>query len=185
MRSLLLSLVCLVVGTPIATATPLAWTVTGSVSNAALGYGPNGPFSGTFVYDPDSNAVLSWNISLAAGFEGPYSCPPWIPQYECMIVSASVDPTGTIFDFTEDDPGADFSMGLELVTAGPLTDAGGVISWVSGSLGGSGSTLYMPFGAEPITGYVSTPEPGALDLVIFGFGVLVPAGCRKLHSGTL
>ncbi len=143
------------------TATPVGWSIDLTVSGGGLA----GHYSGTLVYDASTQAISYWNIPIGLGFNTPAVC---TSGYLPACLQESVTVSGDTFDFNVFQLSQDLSETLTLDFVTPLTDAGGVVDLVPGSING-GSMLQTPGGTWAVSGSAFTPEPttgGLLTLAL-------------------
>lgn len=139
-----------------ASATPKTWTITGGT------FGDAGSYSGSFIYDKDTNTYSSVNIAVTGGllsgqtYSFPSSAVPWAHNYLLVVTQASGNFTGTRF--------------LYLNFGQNLSNAGGTVSITGGQEGtcnatcnGQTSTLRFVTGG-------SASAPGSFSVTYNGNG---------------
>ena len=148
-------------------AAPVTWTLND------VTFGDGGKVSGSFVFDADTNAYLSWDIVSTAtlyayvnGYESLNGAAYTTNSYNPHTSGSYLNPNGFIFYAT--DPKLGFPTDLILNFAAPLTDAGGVIALKSVGEGqgfNNRITATGPYANGGTPGYVaSVPEPSGIAL---------------------
>lgn len=109
-------------GTVVASAAPLTWTVTGVFDDG-------GSLSGSFTYDADTGSISNFNVTTTAG--STLSGYNYTPSDSSAFYNATEAPvcTANCFEFSRNDN--QLYLLLEFPT--PLTDGGGTVNFVLGT----------------------------------------------------
>ena len=168
MKLRLLGAVCAcVVGSNLANATPLTWTLN-DVAFADLGTA-----TGSFVFDADTNIVNSWSISVAGGDSNTFPAFTYEPDGNQFAGAFSGPPDDQYFSFN-DSPTLGSNRLIRIDPSELLTNSGGIVDLVLTDTNFAVECFDCSPARAIISGSISAvPLPAAFPLFAAGLIALV------------